>query len=144
MGPTYLFNMLKRNMVIVVAASLLPTAGCGEGNLPKTRAVGQRKLGCPDAVWLSRVNRDGLREGTLRVHNPTHELEEVARLETSCPCLSISPQKFCLKPAEAIDVRLLFSPDGPQDDPGPLSIEAIGKSASDTVLFKTKVLLFGS
>lgn len=57
----------------------------------------------------------------------------VERIETSCPCLIITPESTCIGPGETATVSVKFNPSAEPDFRGRLAIDVTGYTGDQTV-----------
>jgi hypothetical protein len=75
------------------------------------------------------------------LRNPGPRPVSVERIETSCPCIRVEPARFKVGPGEFAELVARFDPSHDPDFRGGLSIEVVGRSSRDFVLFRARVNL---
>ena len=77
--------------------------------------------------------------GTIEIRNRGTTTLRVARIETSCPCVDISPSAFDLASGESRQVEVRFDGGVEPDFQGVLAVRAAGLSLKNETLFRTSV-----
>jgi hypothetical protein len=90
----------------------------------------------PDPLSLGVVGGGHRSEATFAIQNCGSELVSIERIETSCPCLSVSPEAVDIGPGEKVGMTIQFSTADEPDFAGVLSIEITG-FAPEGVAFHT-------
>ena len=89
---------------------------------------------------ISRVwSKASPRDATLSILNSGSESVTVARIETSCPCVTIAPSQITVAPSARALLLVAFDPSGEPDFRGGLSIRVTGYLTGDIVAFSTLV-----
>lgn len=78
-------------------------------------------------------------EMTLR--NPHPAAVTVERVETSCPCVRVTPASLHIEPRESAELGIAFDPTDEPDFRGGLRVEVIGRGEGGDVVFRTHVHL---
>ena len=77
--------------------------------------------------------------GTFTIRNRTTTPIRVARFETSCPCVRVSPSSLDLKPDKTNEIRVNFDAAMEPNFRGRLAVDLTGLSRSGEVLFRSTV-----
>ena len=80
-------------------------------------------------------------ERSLSVRNMRTDSLTLERVETSCPCVSVSALPVRIGLGEAAILRVRFDPTSDPDFEGPLSAQVTGFLASGEIAFRTEVRL---
>ncbi len=84
--------------------------------------------------------RPGGREvGTIKIHNRGTTPIRVARFETTCACIRVSPSSLDLRPDEIREITVDFDASEELDFRGVLAVTLVGRSSSNAVFFQTTV-----
>jgi Protein of unknown function (DUF1573) len=82
----------------------------------------------PDPVELGVVNEGRVSKAVLSLTNRAARELVIDRLETGCPCLTITPGQLLIAPSETKVVAVEFDPSGDPDFHGRLCIDISGYS----------------
>jgi len=93
----------------------------------------------PDPVDLGVLPPGRSAQATISLRNPGPRPVSVERIETSCPCIRAEPASFKVGPGELAELVTRFDPSDDPDFRGGLSIEVVGRSPRDFVLFRARV-----
>jgi hypothetical protein len=93
----------------------------------------------PSPVTLGVLEPGQSSKATLNIKNETDAAIAVSRIETSCPCIRITPCPVQLEPQQAILTTVRFDPTEEPSFRGRLSVEYIGRAANDEVIFRGRV-----
>jgi hypothetical protein len=77
----------------------------------------------------------------LTLRNPNDAPIAVKVIETSCPCVLVTPPVLDVNARNSADVTLTFDPSNEPDFRGGLSIDVVGKASGGAELFRTKLNL---
>lgn len=94
----------------------------------------------PDRLSLGIVAADKKSQGILRVTNHGKDSAAVNRIETSCPCLTVTPSSMRLAPGETNTLTVAFDPSAEPDFRGGLAIDVTGYDGGGPV-FRTRTTL---
>jgi hypothetical protein len=95
----------------------------------------------PDPVMLGTLNAGQHTQFELVLANSGTEPVTVARVATSCPCLSVQQVPIRIGPTETRTLVLYFDPSDEPDFRGGLSIEVVGHDENDSTVFTTRVIV---
>lgn len=97
----------------------------------------------PNPISLGAVLTSKKAKASFTLANHWSQIVAVERIETSCPCLTISPESFHIQPGERKSIAVEFDPSTEPDFQGGLSIEITGYAVGSVVfhtLVKVEVL----
>jgi Protein of unknown function (DUF1573) len=80
----------------------------------------------PDPVEFGVVDEGQVSNAVLSLTNRGSRELVIDRVETSCPCLTITPGRLRIAPSERKVVAVVFDPSGEPDFHGRLSIDISG------------------
>jgi len=93
----------------------------------------------PHPVLLKISSQLGSARATITLCNPSTEPVIVERVETSCPCIEVSPVPLEVEPAGKSDLGVTFDPSFDPDFKGDLRVHLSGYDERDRLLFRTYV-----
>ncbi len=93
----------------------------------------------PKIIDLGAIGRGQKVEVEISLSNRSRSEIQYASVETSCPCLSISPAKGAVAPGRSIQVAVLFDLAKEPDFVGGLSMTAKGYSPERNLVFQLTV-----
>ena len=93
----------------------------------------------PKIIDLGAIGRGQKVEVEISLSNRSRSEIQYASVETSCPCLSISPAKGAVAPGSSIQVAVLFDLAKEPDFVGGLSMTAKGYSPERNLVFQLTV-----
>jgi hypothetical protein len=120
-------------------------AGCSEATTQSLSTQGGMSgpadpLKCsPPSIDLGELPQGGSGRGGFSLANRVDRTIEVARIETSCECLSVGPARSDVGPGESVWVEILMDLAKEPDFSGYLSIHVEGYDESGTCVFRTEV-----
>ncbi len=95
----------------------------------------------PDPVDLGVVGGVESLERTVSLRNAQSGSLTLERVETSCPCVSVSALPLRIGRGEAGTLRVRFDPSSDPDFEGPLCVQLTGFLAGGEIAFRTEVRL---
>jgi hypothetical protein len=93
----------------------------------------------PDPIELGDLEPGRSAEAKLSLRNRGSETVVLERIETSCPCVSVSPASLRLHPGGAAELRVHFDPTDEPEFRGGLSVTLVGWGRPGAILFRTHV-----
>jgi hypothetical protein len=92
----------------------------------------------PDPISLGTLDPGRSAVAKLTLRNSGSDPVIVARVETSCPCLTVAEQSTEIGPGQAADLTMEFDPADDPDFRGGLSIDVIGRDPLGGIVFRTR------
>lgn len=80
-------------------------------------------------------------EGTLTLLNPHGEALTVDRVETSCPCVLVSPLPLGVDAGQSATLSVVFDASHDPAFRGALAIELVGRASEGSALFRSHISL---
>lgn len=142
---------IKSRKIVLVLAVWVVFAGCSNGKseaLVDRPARGNRFASLlrvrPDSISLGRLNPGERAQTSLFLSNPHSRPIAIKTIETSCPCLKVSPRCLSLNSHEETSLSIVFDPEEDREFRGSLSVEVIAKGVDNSNIFCTQVDLIVS
>ena len=130
----HLFNGNHVSLVVWIGLGLVGGTGCGRDSAPSRSAV-SREVN----LDLGTISPGSPAAGSLRLVNPSAQTWRITRVESSCPCLRVSPTEFEVKPGQSITLDVVCDLRSEPDFRGGLLIEVNGLQADGDVLCAAQV-----
>ena len=130
----HLFKINHFALVVRIGFGLVVGTGCGRDSNPPRSAV-TREVD----LDLGAIPPGSPVAGSLRLVNPSARTWRIARIESSCPCLRVSPTKFEIQPRQSITLDVVCDLRSEPDFRGDLLIEVNGLQADGDVLCTAQV-----
>jgi hypothetical protein len=92
--------------------------------------------GQPDPVLLGELEPGRIGRASLKVLNPGPGAIEVARFETSCPCMRVESDRSRIEANGAATLAATFDPSEERDFRGKLAIEYRGISPDGSIVIR--------
>jgi hypothetical protein len=147
-GRTHLFtwSALSTSVILVPFAlltldSLTPNHTTPPSNLKSSARQRFPLEISPDPVDLGILLPGQSAQATITLHNPGPHPVSVEQIETRCPCIRVEPASFKVAAGEFAEFVARFDPSHDPDFRGGLSIDVVGRSSRDFVLFRARVNL---
>jgi hypothetical protein len=130
-----------RALGFVPVAFSLYFSGCGPtvDDRPLTATNSSSLLACRSTLSLGVIDHGQAAEAVLTLENPRKSAVEVSRIETTCPCLRVTPDSIRVGPRTGGSVTVRFDTSEEPDFSGGLSIDVIGRGLDEAIIFRTKV-----
>lgn len=93
----------------------------------------------PDPIALGTLAPGESARSTVTLRNPTSEAVSVERIETSCPCILVSPTSIVVGSGESSALTIEFDPTDEPEFRGGLSVNVVGKEATGRVALRGRV-----
>ena len=93
----------------------------------------------PERVQFGELSPGCGSEATFKVRNRGTAIVEVARFETSCPCIRVSPRSISLRPRESAEIKVTFDPSKEPEFQGSLEVVVEGRSDMNQPLLRATV-----
>ena len=130
----HLFHPNRVALVAWIGLGLVGGTGCGRISTPP-RSYVSREV----ALDLGTIPPGSPVTGSLRLVNPSARIWRIARVETSCSCLRVSPTRFVVKPGQSTTLDVVCDLRSEPDFRGDLLIEVNGLQADGDVLCTAQV-----
>jgi len=95
----------------------------------------------PDPLDLGVVDSNRRVRGTASLVNPGSLAIKVERIESSCPCVRVSPDTLWVGPGASAELAIEFDPSTDPESRGRLAVVVEGKSESSVPVFHARVLM---
>lgn len=136
-------------LILGVVLPTLGIAGCSSSAPPPPSPLiasihspaDAHALIAPTSISLGVLNPGQAAQAMFTLRNPTAGPVDVARLETSCHCLRVTPRSFRIGPGEPCSLRAAFDPAHEPDFQGVLAVIVTGRETDGDVVFRTVVKL---
>lgn len=139
------------NAALVLCAGMSGCARSGELGVPvepdRKASADRRASRSRDLPFTTTLNLEVIEagqdaeRGKLTICNPSNHPWEIVRVETSCPCLNVSPVSLTIEPRSSAILTVAFDPTEEPDFRGRLAVRVKGVDASDTIVFEARVNL---
>ena len=117
-----------------IVLGLVGGIGCGRDPTPLLSSASRGV-----ALDLGTISPGSPAPGSLRLVNPSAQTWRVAQVESSCPCLRVSPGRFEVSPGQSITLEVVCDLRSEPDFRGDLLIEVNGLQANGGVLCTAQV-----
>ncbi len=138
----------RRPAVALVALALLTAVTVGIGSspraLPPGDGVAEPMAGLtvePGSIDLGQAAPGRKPGGRLRLRNRFASPAELDRVETSCPCVAVSPAMVRIGPGEVAEVDVTFDPAEEPGFRGTLVVDLTGHDRMGSILFRSSARL---
>lgn len=95
----------------------------------------------PSLVSLGVLRPGEPGRGTFSLRNDSKLVVIVDHVESTCPCVAISPLPIRIASKKTVNMEVLFEPQEESDFRGSLSVELSGKGSGSEILFRMRVEL---
>lgn len=93
----------------------------------------------PPVIHLGRHPSRESASADFSVINRSSRSVSVEQVDTSCPCVQVTPASFLLAPGQARTLHASFEPDADKPFHGVLAVEILGRSAGNVPVFGANV-----
>ena len=93
----------------------------------------------PSQIYFGVLRPGQSARAVMAERNPSSNPLAIDRIETSCPCVKVSPTRVELGPGETKHLTLTFDPSAEPGFRGGLSVDVAGFGYDEIVLFRSRV-----